>query len=56
MVDQSSMWKLGGLSLMDLARRVSLDPGWRAEHPVRTIRVHKEPVERADAKGRAQVN
>jgi oligopeptide transport system substrate-binding protein len=45
-----------GLEYYDTSKVSGIFSNIRAEHPVRTIRVHKEPVERADAKVRAQVN
>ena len=45
-----------GLEYYDESKVSGIFSNIRAEHPVRTIRVHKEPVERTDAKVRAQVN
>jgi oligopeptide transport system substrate-binding protein len=45
-----------GLEYYDDAKVSGIFANIRAEHPVRTIRVHKEPVERADAKARTRAN
>jgi oligopeptide transport system substrate-binding protein len=45
-----------GVEYYDKAKVSGIFSNIRAEHPVRTIRVHKQPVERADANTGARVN
>ncbi len=45
-----------GIEYYDTSKVSGIFSNIRAEHPVRTIKVHKEPVERADANVRVQVN
>jgi len=45
-----------GIEYYDKSKVSGIFSNIRAEHPVRTIRVHKQPVERADANTGARVN
>ena len=45
-----------GIEYYDTSKVSGIFSNIRAEHPVRTIRVHKKPVARADANTGARVN